>query len=187
MSDYKNAKIYKIVSDETKYCYVGSTIFKLNKRLRTHVNAYNQWKKDSDKYYYSSYKILKYTDYKIVLIENYPCEDKHELCLRESYWINNTENTVNMIKPQLSLEDKKATKKKYYNLNKEYIKKYTKKYFKQYLIENKDKLYSKFFCDCGGRYQLHNKGNHLKTNMHKKWLKKQQVTSESDESESDSE
>ncbi len=73
-------KIYKIISPQTKDIYVGSTIeHYLSRRMSKH-------RYDGKRC--SSYLITKYNDSKIILIENYPCNDIHELRAREQYWID---------------------------------------------------------------------------------------------------
>ena len=73
-------KIYKIISSQTEDIYIGSTNqHYLSSRLAKH-------RYDGQKC--SSYLITKYKDCKIILIENYPCNDINELRAREQYWID---------------------------------------------------------------------------------------------------
>ena len=80
-TDYSKTRIYKIVSDQTEDVYVGSTIQPLYARIHGH-------KKDMIKgHYCSSHEIMKHGDYRIVLIENYPCDSNEQKLGREYYWI----------------------------------------------------------------------------------------------------
>src|SRR5690606_33713537 len=89
--NYQLGKIYKIISNSTDKIYIGSTVEKyLTTRLAGHIRDYNKC------HFVTSFELLKYNDYQIVLIEKYPCNDKDELRAREQYWINNfKENCVN--------------------------------------------------------------------------------------------
>lgn len=77
MPDYANGKIYKIVCNITGEQYIGGTIQKLSQRLTTHV--VNKNKNNGCK----SKNIILRGDYQIVLIENYPCDNKEELAKKE--------------------------------------------------------------------------------------------------------
>jgi hypothetical protein len=79
--------IYKIVSDRTDKIYIGSTVKSLEERLEEHENDYELWfNKEFKSGYISSFEILKYGDYKIILIEEYPCSSYKELLKREGYY-----------------------------------------------------------------------------------------------------
>ncbi|ARF12390.1 hypothetical protein Klosneuvirus_5_60 [Klosneuvirus KNV1] len=94
MTSYQHGKIYKITSDETEQIYIGSTIQPLHKRLIQHRNKYKRYK-NGTYHYLSSFEIVNYDDAVIILIENYPCNTKEELFIREQYWKDNLDNTVN--------------------------------------------------------------------------------------------
>jgi len=93
-----DGKIYKIISDSTDKIYIGSTTKKkLSERLSQHRKDYRKWLKNPKKYdRITSFEILKYCDCRIVLIENYPCNNKDELRQREEFYrkeyINNCVN-----------------------------------------------------------------------------------------------
>jgi len=103
MVNYKNGKIYKIVSDNTDKIYIGSTTQKyLSTRLSTHVSHFKDAnRKQSEKCL--SHKILEAGNYRIILIESYPCESKDELRAREQYHIElNKDHVVNNQRAHLS-------------------------------------------------------------------------------------
>lgn len=142
--DYKNGKIYKIVSDLTDNIYIGSTCQLLCKRLAKHKSNYKGFlnKKDS---YITSYKLIELGETRIELIEDFPCERKEQLNAREGYyiklfkdicvnktimgrtekeWINDNRDKKAKIdkKYRESHKDKTAErKKKYYEANKDKI------------------------------------------------------------------
>jgi hypothetical protein len=79
--------IYKIVSDRTDKIYIGSTVKSLEERLEEHENDYELWfNREFENGYVSSFEILKYGDYKIILIEEYPCSSYKQLLKREGYY-----------------------------------------------------------------------------------------------------
>lgn len=75
---YSKGKIYKLECLTTGICYIGSTIQPLNSRLCQHKSARNCL----------SYKIIDNNNYKISLLEAYPCNSNKELEAREYYHIN---------------------------------------------------------------------------------------------------
>lgn len=83
LNQLSNGKIYRIICNTTNKVYIGSTCeVELNNRLSAHVNSYNRYKKHGGSLL-SSYQIIEHGDYKIELIEEFPCESRKELCKRE--------------------------------------------------------------------------------------------------------
>ena len=127
---YKNGKIYKIIDNTNNNIYIGSTIKKyLCDRLSGHRQSYKRFLKDNNKKCYcSSFEILKNEEYQIILIENYPCNNRDELHSRERYYIELL-NCVNINIPNRTI-------KEWYEINKERIKEYKE----NWRNENKDKI-----------------------------------------------
>ena len=158
MITYKNGKIYKIISNQTDKIYIGSTAEKyLSNRLRGHRKDLNKWK--NGKYcYVSSFKLLKYPDHKIILIENYPCDDVYQLRTREQYWIDQYKDIcVNIINAQREKDKEKISnqKQEYYQKNREKFLEKAKvnaeknrdkiiQYKKEYYQKNKNKLLEQY-------------------------------------------
>lgn len=162
MPNYQNGKIYKIVSDETEKIYIGSTAkTKLSERMCDHRQAFRLWTKGRPKYT-SSFEILQYKDSRIVLVENWPCNNKDELRQREEYHRKlNKDQCCNIVAAYQSKEellqykknwtlqniDKIRLQKKVYNeKNKDKIAKRQKIYAqvnKQTLTENRKKYKEK--------------------------------------------
>jgi len=83
----ESGKIYKITSGNTDKIYIGSTIKSLEERLDRHEENYENWfNTDFETSYCSSFEILKYGDYKIDLLEDYPCLNRAELLEREGFY-----------------------------------------------------------------------------------------------------
>jgi hypothetical protein len=123
---YLNGIIYKLVANGL--IYIGSTISPLSRRFSEHKSNYNNYKNGKHNYI-TSFELLKCDDCRIELIELYPCNNRYYLELKEKYWIENTNNCVNKVKPT-------RTKKEYKKQNKEKINEKDKKYRE----ENKEKI-----------------------------------------------
>jgi hypothetical protein len=127
-TNYSYGKIYKLVSDQTDDIYIGSTANRyLCNRLSKHTYDFRRWNGEYPNHI-TSFKILKYDDCKIILIEDYPCENKYQLEARERYHIENNK-CVNKQVPT-------RTQKEYYEDTKEII----LAYVKQYQEKNKETL-----------------------------------------------
>ncbi len=132
MPDYKKAKIYKIVSDShPELVYYGSTCQTLSSRLVGHRVAHNRFVQGTRKHAITSSKLLALTDYKIILVEDCPCERKEQLIQKEAEYIRNNECVNKVIPGRTSAEwyeDNKESslerQNKYDNEHKEQRKKY---------------------------------------------------------------
>lgn len=168
MNRFDSGKIYRLVCETGKE-YIGSTINTLNQRLREHKCITN---KSSSKYLINP---------RIELIKDFPCENRRELEMEETKYIKASPNCVNIALPYRSQQQ-------YYLDNKEKKREYDKQYRinnnekkrerdKQYRLKNKEilkeKKNEKFNCECGGRYSRSCKSQHIKSNKHQDFLKKQ--------------
>lgn len=166
MSNYQNAKIYKIVCNNTGKQYIGSTTQKfLSQRLAQHKSIQNHSCK--------SREIIEGGNYSIVLVELCPCNSKDELHKRERHFIE-TLDCINKIIPG-------RTQKEYYEENKERVLEQQKEYYKankehlcerkkEYYEDNKEKKNEKHNCECGGKYTTVHKLRHMKSKKHLDYL-----------------
>jgi hypothetical protein len=85
MPDYKNGKIYKITANDDKLIYIGCTCGSLKLRFNAHKSKAKTSKciKSYRVSILTSFQLFEYDDVKIELIENYPCDNKRDLLLRE--------------------------------------------------------------------------------------------------------
>jgi hypothetical protein len=97
MPDYSKGQIYKLVSYETDAVYYGSTINSLHYRLGGHKTEFMRWF-DGKCSYVTSFEIVMYPDVKIILVEEYPCDNKQQLERREREYIENNQ-CVNKVVP----------------------------------------------------------------------------------------
>jgi len=140
-------KIYSLLGDK---CYIGSTKLSLNERFCIHKSEYKKWKidKNNDKimcyYLFDEYHIENCC---IELIEE--VNDIEQLRIREQFWIDNTENTVNKNKAyvpiELQKEKEKIRKIEYYKNN---VEKWQKRYKNNIEHINKIKRVQ-IQCECG--------------------------------------
>mgnify|MGYP003638483851 CR=1 FL=1 len=137
MPDYKNGKIYKLWSPEGDDIYIGSTTQDLARRKAKH-------KTDKSK---STILYEKYTDIRIELLEEYPCDNIEQLNKKEGEYIRNNNCVNRCIAGRTNKEQTKAWREN----NKEKIK------------EHKT---TPFVCECGRTIQLDGKSAHLKSKIH---------------------
>lgn len=139
MPDYKNSKIYKLWSPEGDDIYIGSTTQSLSRRKAKHK---------TDR---CSSKILfeKYTDVRIELLEECPCDNREQLVKKEGEYVRNN----NCVNKHIAGRTNKEWHKEYYENNKEQI---------------KERKSTPFVCECGKTFQLDYKAKHLKTKIHNK-------------------
>ena len=173
MINYQNGKIYRIVCNITGKQYIGSTAEPtLARRLSKHVGYYKYHLKGKGNNM-TSFKILENNDYAIILIENYPCNNKDELHKRERYFIESMD-CVNIIIP---FREKNETDKLKYKNNKEIILNKRRDYYvknseaikkrvQEYAEKNKDKIAMKIECACGGHYTHTHKHRHEQSFKH---------------------
>jgi len=144
VNKYQNGKIYKLVHDD-KVIYVGSTISKLNKRFVEHKG---KSKRNPDRKIYKFISNVGWNNVNIELIENFNCNNKKELELRERYYIE-------LLKPDLNHNIPTRT---------------TKEYHEEYYQNNKQTLTERFLCDCGQQYTKTHKARHEKTKIHQNYI-----------------
>ena len=98
MPNYRNGKIYKLVNNDG-VTYVGSTCQQLNVRKAEHASKYRKWKQGSKTNYTASFEVFESNaSVDIILLENFPCNNKEELHARERHYVDTT-TCVNVQKP----------------------------------------------------------------------------------------
>ncbi len=122
--DYSLGKIYKIIDNTSDLFYLGSTCYsKLSQRLAKHRGHLREFEKGTGRYV-SSFEILNNDDYKIILLEDYPCDNIDQLTSREQYWMDKLkcDDMVNKHNAKgVNKERYKQTKKDYRQKNKKEI------------------------------------------------------------------
>ncbi len=178
MPDYKNGKIYKLWSPEGDDIYIGSTTLSLARRKSKH-------KCDNTN---STLLFEKYTDVRIELLEECPCDNKEQLHKKEGEYIRNNKCVNERIPKRTNKEwqqDNKEHLKIYVENNKEHIKQKHKEWYenniekikeqtKDYYKNNKEKKNQKakernsieFVCECGITLTQGSKARHQRSKRH---------------------
>jgi hypothetical protein len=208
MSDYSLGKIYKITSPQTNKVYVGSTVQSLKERLIKHRYDYNSYLNHKHNFV-TSFEIIKFEDHKIELVEQYPCQTKKELSLREGFWIREIATSVNIAVAgrtkaeyylenrdvfinkakkyrQDNLEKVKEKQRKFYEENKERLKTKKKEYYEASKKIQSLRKAEKISCECGSVVSRGGFAQHKKSEKHKKFMaeKEEESSSESESEES---
>ena len=105
MPDYKNGKIYMLLDLTNENVYYGSTCSTLSIRKQGHKDSYKGYIIGKKTKTISSFDIMKNNNYKIILVENYPCESNIELRKREQFYISNNK-CINQKNAYMSKEER---------------------------------------------------------------------------------
>jgi len=98
MVNYENGKIYKLYHKDNDKYYIGSTTQDLNIRLAGH--KCHQTCKSKSLFEYDTLPIIE-------LIENYSCNGRNELRIREQYHIDlNKANLLNHSRANMTKQDR---------------------------------------------------------------------------------
>ena len=171
--DYKNGKIYKLVSNQTDDVYIGSTCLKLCSRMAKHRCDYKHFK-EGKKHFVSSFDIMKFDDAKILLVEDFPCDRREQLLKREGEIIKNTQNCINRCvagrtKKDRAIEFKEEIKQymdQYRLQNKETLSAKKKVYYSENKDTIKERRLGVVTCECGIEIRKVNIAKHIKTRKH---------------------
>jgi hypothetical protein len=178
---YAKTIIYKIVCNDLniKEVYVGSTCNFIRRKCahKTRCNNIND-----KSYNQQKYKFIRdnggWSNWSMLEIEKYPCNDKNESHTRERYWIETLNSTLNKYIPT-------RTNKEYYEDNKHKISDYHKQHYdetKEKVLEQQKEYYKlnkeiklekqkvKYTCDCGSICRIHAKQQHFRSKKHMKYL-----------------
>lgn len=161
MVNYKEGRIYKIVSAHSDKYYIGSTTQTLCKRMEVHRSKYKGYLKGQGPYV-TSFELLKLGECHIYLIEKCSCDSKEELCKREGELIREFKNEL------VNKKIEGRTMAEYRIDNKDNIKEMNK----QYRINNQDKIKDKI-----KQYRIDNQDN-IKHTMKQYYIDNQEKIKE---------
>ena len=182
--DYSQTCIYKLVhfddlNDEN--IYVGHTTNMVQRKYR-HGNACNNI--NDHEYNLKKYEYIRenggWNNWRMILVEKYPCNDTHEAIARERYWVKELKATLNTRVPGRNCsewyQDNKERilikSKEYHELNKDYRNKNNNEKYHNNKEKINEKLKEKATCDCGSVIRKADMSKHLKTIKHQEWEKK---------------
>lgn len=98
---YSKGKIYRLVNSVDSEEYVGSTCDTLAKRLYNHKKKARQRASTV----YNHLNNIGFENVSIVLVEEYPCENKMQLERRERYWIEQMQPRLNHRIPTRTMKE----------------------------------------------------------------------------------
>ena len=137
MPDYQKSKIYKLWSPSKNLVYYGSTTQTLSQRFAEHIRK----KRNKDKCY--SCLVLDCEDYKIELVEEYPCNNRQQLMKKEGEYIKNNECVNKNVAGRTDLEYRQDNKEhllKYHKIYRENNGEKLKERCKKYRENHKEKI-----------------------------------------------
>jgi len=163
--DYSKCLIYKIQhKDNNDLLYVGHTT-NFTKRKNEHKSrVICEMNKE---YNHKVYQMIRenggWDDFNMVVIKDFPCENKQQATTEEDRIMREMKATMNTFRASRS-------RKEYRQDNKEYFINYKAEYFQK----NKERITSKnnkvCICECGKEYTYRNRLRHEKSNFHKIFL-----------------
>ena len=162
MPDYQLAKIYKLINDIDDDEYYGSSTFPyLTDRFRCHRNCCKDLSGRRNSILYKKMREIGVEHFKIILVEQFPCNSKEELNIREQYYLDLHKPKLNEFNAVLQDNEfyKENKRKKYLENKVEVLKKHKERYEekkdeilekqKEYYIKNKHKIFEQITCECG--------------------------------------
>jgi hypothetical protein len=183
--NYQNSVIYKIISNDLtiKDLYVGSTT-NFNIRKAHHKIVCND--PNNKLYNIPLYKTIRenggWDNWDMILVENYPCNNKNELHARERHFIDELKSNLNLRLPIRTKQEKKIYQneydKNYREINREELNKSDKIRWQQRKEErNQQRRETIIICECGSKLRLSENERHKKTIRHRNWLEgKKEIT-----------
>ena len=159
--DYSKTQIYKwVCNDSSVLCeYVGHTT-NWDKRKASHKERCNDEK--NKKYHLKLYETMRenggFNNWKMILIEDYPCNGKREAEQREQYHIDLLVEKINTINA--------FTENRYQKLIKENSN-HNQERYQRTLENNPNHNKEKYYCECCINYfSLKHKARHERSQKH---------------------
>ena len=140
MPDYSNAVIYKITQRDGKgEFYIGSTC-DLKNRVRQHkCECTLETSRDYHRHLYEHIRANgNWINWEVQILEDFACESKEELEIRERYWIEKERPSLNENRPARAVlaGGKKEAERQWRKENADRMREYQR----QYNLENADRI-----------------------------------------------
>lgn len=182
--DYSKTCIYKLVHNDDindENIYIGHTTDIVKRRHGHKIRCNNPNNK------YNNLKVYQFIrengdwdNWRMILVEKYPCNDVDEAKARERYWIKELKPTLNSYEPcrtkkeryQDNKEQILEQKKEYYENNKQQIDEKHKEWYENNKQQIAEKRKEKITCECGCIIRKDSLNRHLKSQQHQEYLKK---------------
>jgi hypothetical protein len=146
MPDYSKSKIYKLQCDDGYY-YIGSSVNELRFRFATHKRD----SKTNSSRVYQHINTIGWDRVRIVLVEEYSCENKQQLIRKEDEHIRLHKDDTFCLNsycafrtPEQNTEHITEYQKQYYEVKREQIAKERKQHYevnKEHILEYKKQQY----------------------------------------------
>jgi hypothetical protein len=198
MPDYSKCVIYRLCCKDLniKELYIGSTCNFTRRKCGHKSRCHNE---NDPKYNCKVYKFIRdnggWDNWDMILVEEYPCENKPQKIQRERYWYEELKADLNKECPGRDKKEWYKTNrdevlvkcKKYNETRKEEIKKYSKEYYetnKEYLSEKRKEYYEThkekineekketITCECGSVFRKDAIRAHERTKKHLDFINK---------------
>ena len=137
--EYSKTIMYKLVCNDLSIteCYVGHTT-DMTKRKSQHKSCCNNEK--CKQFNQQKYIFIRenggWENWSMIMIEEYPCNNRVEAEKRERFWFEDLKSKLNMCRPHRTIKEKKEHNKEYREENKDKINEQRK----EYREANKDKI-----------------------------------------------
>jgi site-specific DNA-adenine methylase len=160
MPDYNLGKIYSIVCNTTGLIYYGSTSEKsLARRMVKHRCDFKRFVDGNSSSSLTAFQVMQNDNYVILLVEDFPCNNKQELERREYFYILNNDCVNKMYPTRTNQEYRIQNKDMILSRNANYRENNREK------LRDNNKVLAE--CDiCGITYTKVNKSQHLKSKRH---------------------
>ena len=152
MTNYQNGKIYKLVNSVNDKLYIGGTCMSLAQRKSNHKS---KAKVKINRPVYKQLNEIGWINVSIILIEDYPCDNKDSLIKREQYWIDELKPVLNF-HPAYKPLDKLG---EWYREHKQEVKLYRS---------------ARIICECGMDIRRGDKVRHTRSQNHLNLIKNRQ-------------
>jgi hypothetical protein len=132
-TDYSTTVIYVIRCDDFNITdeYIGSTTnFRRRKCEHKSTSTNESHKNHNSKLYKTMRENGGWDNWKIIQLEEYPCEDKRQAEAREEYWRKERQAKLNMVRPFVTEDEIKEQAKDYKLINRDKILEAKKEYIK---------------------------------------------------------
>ena len=165
MNKYEKGKVYKLTDLGYSKCYIGSTCDKLlSQRYARHKEQFKRYKQGKANWS-SSFCLFEefgVENCKIELIEEYQCENRHQLQKREGYHIQNNDCVNKQVAGRTKAEYKLEFRDWYLQQNKD-------RYYnnREQILEQQAETTE---CDCGSTLRKSGLARHYRTERHQQYL-----------------
>ena len=162
MPDYKQGRIYKIVSP-CGLTYYGSTTQRIWDRMAKHISNAKMNKGKA------SQSVIE-AGGEIYLVEMYPCNSEKELHEREGWYIRYRP----CVNEKIAGRPFKEYIKQYRENNREQIAVKKKEYYENNKENIRTKQKQPYNCECGSTVRRNDKARHFRSQKHRLWVENNQ-------------